>query len=385
MIMTKSKLPLLEQVHFATTREELDAIYRFRYNIFATELGREIGGIDHETRTMRDEDDEKDFAIHLYVGEPDQILGSLRLCVWDPGCIPEGHYKTLSLELFPGIDKLPIAEGGRLWINRDMRGRMVLPSLMQESYKMLAGQKKVDLLFGYCRPGLVHHYRKLGSRPYVGRLVSSPEGMLVPMLTVLSDKAYFEKVGSPAAQLVDKYFGHGKIDPVDPSQYENVFDNDLHPVDTNPEKVWEKLQDVFVHEQSKGRVAFFLESLPRHTLKELSNKGFIITIPSGSLVTKKGHVEKEMYFILDGTFEVFSDQRVIRIMDKGDLFGEVAFFRESGRRSASVRAISDGRLLVLRRHLMQELSKEDPETAYIILFNLGRILSERLASPFEQI
>jgi len=91
-----------------------------------------------------------------------------------------------------------------------------------------------------------------------------------------------------------------------------------------------------------------------------------------------------MYFILEGTFEIFSDQRVIRIMDKGDLFGEVAFFRESGRRSASVRAVTDGRLLVLRRHLMQELNKEDPETAYTILLNLMRILSERIASPLEQ-
>jgi len=379
--MTTSKLPELEKVHYATTQEELDAIYRFRYNIFATELGREIGGIDHKTRTMRDEDDDKEFAIHLYVGEPDEIMGSLRLCVWDTGCIPEDHFHSVSLELFPGIDQLPIAEGGRLWINRDMRGRMVLSTLMQESYKMLAGQKKVDLLFGYCRPGLVHHYRKLGSRPYIGRLVSSPEGMLVPMLTVLSDKAYFEKVGSPATQLVDKYFGPGKADPIDPSQYENVFDNDLHPVDTDPGKVWKKLQDIFIQEQSKGRVASLLDSLPEQTLKKLSNEGFIINIPSGSLVTKKGHVEKEMYFILDGTFEVFSDERVIRIMDEGDLFGEVAFFRESGRRSASVRAISDGRLLVLRRHLMKELNKEDPETAYIILFNLGRILSERLASP----
>ncbi len=51
--------------------------------------------------------------------------------------------------------------------------------------------------------------------------------MLVPMLTVLSDKAYFEKVGSPAAQLVDKYFGPGKCDPIDPSRYENIFNNDM--------------------------------------------------------------------------------------------------------------------------------------------------------------
>jgi N-acyl-L-homoserine lactone synthetase len=382
--MTTDWLEGLEKAHRATSREELEAIYRFRYTIYVEELGREIGGVDHERRMVHDEDDEKDFSTHLYVGDPGDIAGSLRVRVWDPGCIPKHDYDMLSLELFPNIEEMRVAEMGRLMIDRSMRGRLVLLALMQEAYSLLAGEKEADLAFGYCRPGLVRHYRMLGSRPYCGRLIPSPEGMAVPIVLVLSDLPYFQEVGSPAALLVDRYFGPGKRDPIDLSLFEGVFNDDLMPVDTDPGRIWDRVQRAFLQEQVKHKATSFLDSLSEETLKKLSDDGFIMHLPEGTLVTKEGHLEREMYVILDGTFEAFAGQRVLAIMDKGDLFGEVAFFRESGRRSASVRALTDGRLLVLRRNVMKELSKADPETAYTILFNLGRILAERLVSSRPQ-
>lgn len=60
------------------------------------------------------------------------------------------------------------------------------------------------------------------------------------------------------------------------------------------------------------------------------------------------------------------------------LFGELAFFLDDGRRTASVRAVSDCHLLVLRRRLLQELGTSDPDLALQLHFNLGRLLAERL-------
>lgn len=378
-------LSRMEKVHPAVTREELDAIYRFRYTIYVEELDREIGGVDHERRMVRDEDDEKEGTLHLYAGSVNEIVGALRIRIWEPGDIPDYDFHTFSLELFPGIERLRVAEIGRFMISRTIRGRLVLLSIMQEAYKQLAGEKKVDLTFLYCRPGLVRYYRKFGARPYSGKLVDAPEGMEVPMVAALSDYAYFKAIGSPMAPLVKKYFGPGKRKPIDLDPYKGLFDNELLPVETDPNLVWERLQRNFIQEQEKGKSTSFVESLPKRTLKKLSDNGFIISIPEGTLATREGHVEKEMYIILEGTFEVFSGNHVFAILEKGDLFGEVAFFRESGRRSASVRALTDGRLLVLRRNLMKELSKSDPQTAYTILFNLGRILSERLASSLTKV
>ena len=99
----------------------------------------------------------------------------------------------------------------------------------------------------------------------------------------------------------------------------------------------------------------------------------------GAIVVNEGRKEQEMFIIADGLFEVLAKGERINILEKGDLFGEVAFFQEGGARTASVRALSDGKVLVIRRRFIDELRKKDPESAHILIFNLGRILSERLS------
>ena len=144
--MLEKILPRLEKVHRAQTSEELEAIYRFRYTIYAEELGREIGGVDHKNRMVRDAEDEKAYSIHLYVGAPDEITGVLRIRFWPPGGIPDYDKKILSLRLFPGIDKLAVAEMGRFMIKRCLRGCCILPSLAIETYHIGVGEKNVDLV-----------------------------------------------------------------------------------------------------------------------------------------------------------------------------------------------------------------------------------------------
>ena len=86
-----------------------------------------------------------------------------------------------------------------------------------------------------------------------------------------------------------------------------------------------------------------------------------------------------MYVVIDGTLEVLSvSDRRLGILGRGELFGELAFFRDDGRRTASVRALTDSHVLVLRRHFLEELGRSDPDLALRLYFNLGRLLAERL-------
>ncbi len=103
-------------------------------------------------------------------------------------------------------------------------------------------------------------------------------------------------------------------------------------------------------------------------------------VTADTLITREEHVEKEMFITLEGVFEVIMGERRVAILEKGDIFGEVAFFRASGKRSATVKALTDGRLLVLRRKFLKEMAKRDPDTAFNILFNLGSMLSERFVA-----
>src|SRR6185295_10005666 len=116
-------------------------------------------------------------------------------------------------------------------------------------------------------------------------------------------------------------------------------------------------------------------------VKRLASSGYLLKVAAGDWVTREGTGEREMYVILEGAFEVAAGGgRRLALLEKGDLFGEIAFFTEAGERTASVRAVTDGRLLVLRRKFLAELTQSDPEAGFQILMNMSRILAERMAA-----
>ena len=371
-------LSRLEEVHRADSREELESIYRFRYSVYVEELGREIGGVDHDKQMVYDEDDEKEYALHFYTGTPGSINGVVRICAWNKGKIPQKHFKNLSLNLFDNIAGYAVAEISRLMIRRSMRGILILPALMRAACTTLAEEKKTELVFCYCRPGLVPYYKKLGARTYPGDMIEEPEGLEVPLIVILPDLAHFKSVGSPLAPIIKKYIGSFKNRKKDFSDIYRVLNTGRINVETDTERIWETLQHVFVDAQRRS--FSILDSLPKKTVKELAVRGFIMDIEAGTLVLREGHAEQEMYIILEGTFEAFSGEQHFEMMGTGDLFGEVAFFRIGGRRTASVRAVTSGKLMCLRRHFIEELAKKDPVTAYRLVFNLGRLLSDRLVA-----
>ncbi len=53
--------------------------------------------------------------------------------------------------------------------------------------------------------------------------------------------------------------------------------------------------------------------------------------------------------------------------------------------SATVRAVDDCRVLALSRSFFRRLVKKNPNDAHVLLFNLGRIMAERLASATDSL
>ena len=124
-----------------------------------------------------------------------------------------------------------------------------------------------------------------------------------------------------------------------------------------------------------------LDALSEDTVRKLTAKGFLMDVPAGQLLTEKGLTQREIFVILDGAFEVHDGDRRLCVLGQGDVIGEIGFFRSSGRRAASVTAGSDGQVLVLRRHFVDELMKSDPACAAEVLFGLARVLADRQYVP----
>ncbi len=375
-------LTRLEPIHVATTREELDAVYRFRYTVYYEEYGRQIGNPDHERRMVTDPHDEADFSTILYSGTPDDVTGTVRLRHWTPGEVPEHELHELSMDLIPDVSERHTAEIGRFMIRKSLRGNLLLAAFARRTYDLLCGEKGSELAFCYCAPGLVHYYRKLGARPFGGRLVPTPDGMMVPLVSVLSDHDYYRRSGSPLAPMVRRHFGRGKRPAVDLEPYRHLFENESAAIELDAEKIWGELQQAVTEE---SEAAPFLQSLPEPLVKRLTEKGFILQVAAGTLITREGYGEEEMYLILDGLFEAVHGDRRLALMGRGELFGEIAFFVPGHRRTASVNAVTAGRVLALRGRTVRQLIEAEPALAAQLLLQIGRVMAERLIAGMGEV
>ena len=100
----------------------------------------------------------------------------------------------------------------------------------------------------------------------------------------------------------------------------------------------------------------------------------------GEFAVHHGDLDRSFFIISRGSFEVVvpTDEgaRRARLLEAGDLFGEVAFF--DGRpRSADVIALEEGEALVLTEAAFQRLRLTHPRLALRFVLDLGRILGER--------
>jgi CRP-like cAMP-binding protein len=371
----------VERALRATTRAEREAIYRFRYTIYASELGRVTGGVDHARKQIRDPDDEADFTTHFYVGSPDCVLAASRVRAWAPGQVPARDFETFSLALFPNIAQLSVCEIGRYMVRPSMRGKLMLASLASAGFDFVAGEQKMDLALGSCRPGLVEYYRKIGARPYGGRMIDGPDGLEIPLVGVISDEEHYLRVGAPQAAMVRRHFGPGKRAPLDARPFAHLFAENARSVVTDPAEVWRELGETLLRAPQCPPAIF--ASLDARALRTLCSNAFILSAPSGSVVTREGRRERELFVVIDGELEAGTDTRsgrrdLARLLP-GDVFGEIAFLSERGERSATVSAKTASRLLVLRRSFLDRLAARDRRAAMTVLHNLGRLVSERLA------
>jgi hypothetical protein len=380
--MFEKFLMSLQKVEKARTDLEKEGIYRLRYRVYIEELDKGfLPNVDHDNKLIKDpEDDNPDMGL-FYTGDPGNPTGTIRVDTYRPGGVPEDVAKRFSLHLFPWLADQTIAEAGRLIISPDHRGVFILPSLARKLYEWCVVEKGIDHAFLYCAPGLAKAYERIGFRAYAGDLVFNSDGVRVPMISIGSDLAFYKKVKSPLAPLVKQHYGHGKRAPVDLEPYQSLLGDDNAPYQLDPGEICHQMEEAFFSiQEQRPRL---IRNLPPDIIKELGSRGFVIEVPERKNLVRKGLNEKEMFLIIDGIFEVFDKEKTIAILNPGDIFGELAFFLDSGKRTASIRSLSPGRILVLRRRFLDELMIKKPAVAAKLLLNINTILAQRLAHLLE--
>lgn len=331
----------------------------------------------HDTQMLYDDIDGSSHSCIFYTGCADKPTGSMRMLHYKYEEVPEDFSKRFALDKFPELKGKLVGELGRLVVHPKARGNTVLAALGMATYEYGVGELGCEFVFNYCAPGLVRLYRKIGYRPYNADLIKDENGIRVPMIFITSDKEHLKKMGSPLLKIVDEYYGKGKKPPIDLQIFEDRISDSVASYTVDKDRIWHELQCEVIEAQSGAHSV--LTDLTKADMKILSDKGFLIDVKAADFIIKKGVLEREMFIVLEGVFEVLDSKgQQIALVSEGEPIGEMALFREAGVRSANVRAVDEGRLMVLRHKFIKELMNSHPQLAAKILWNISGFMAERL-------
>lgn len=354
----------------AETREEREAIARLRYDIYVAEQHDRHPDADHDRKRLWTEDDDDPASAHYYVGSPESLVGALKVRTWKAGAVPPELRRYYAMDALPSIGDRVIADVTMLVFRPGVRGTATVPGLTATAARESVARHGVELMFAACSPGHLPAYQRLGLRPFGGALINDSFGMLIPLVGLSTDLDHLRRCGSPWYPSLRALQREGRLPRTDLTDYAELLDA-RDTISVDPDEIVAEIEEV-----SSGEPRGFLEALPDAVRARLATGGFVVDVAPGTTVVRAGSSEQEMFVILAGVFEARAGEGR-RTLGVGDVFGELAFFRKSGRRTADVVALSAGRVLVLRRKFLGRLRAEDPGAAADLLEALARALAER--------
>jgi CRP/FNR family cyclic AMP-dependent transcriptional regulator len=128
--------------------------------------------------------------------------------------------------------------------------------------------------------------------------------------------------------------------------------------------------------------AVFLARASRADWERLAACCSVRRFRAGEAVVREGDRAQTLFIVARGSLEVRRGARRLALIPAGSVVGEQAFF-DGEPRSADVVAVSDGELLELGAQDLERLAARDPQLVRAVLFDLGRILSQRLRTATD--
>jgi len=115
------------------------------------------------------------------------------------------------------------------------------------------------------------------------------------------------------------------------------------------------------------------------TSKRPGQPNFAVEFEAGEFVFKEGELGTEMYIVQEGRVEILKDlqgeSRLLATLEKGDFFGEMSVLEDLPR-TASVKAATDVKLLMINGSTFDQMLRSNPEIAVRMMRKLSRRLRE---------
>jgi hypothetical protein len=260
-----------------------------------------------------------------------------------------------------------MAVGERNSVLPAYRGTGVVEQVIGQIHEV-TDEHDIRLVFGCCEPHLLSLYLKMGQRTYAARNINSPAaGYLIPLVAFVPDADALRGVGATTAP--DRL----------PACIETVLTRDSSvrsEILSAPDAYWTEIRRT-LDELDAQQLSIFDDFTDDET-KRCIARSTIIECAAGDRVLKRGGTARNIFVVLDGTLEVRDGARIVSVLTRGDVFGEMAFLLERPRSFDVDAAADDTRILSLSEGALRRMIGEDATMAAKLLLNLSKVLCVKL-------
>lgn len=355
------------------TDDEREKIFKYRYNIYFNEFAFQFKLTDVHQTSMYDEWDFANNTIIIYATRKNEIIGTIRLVIWQKNDVPEDikHRYNLDENLLKQLNivgELRYFQISKKY-RRSLLGLALLDALYAASNKNPAMMP--DMIIFDTFIGLVPAYQQSGAYIYTRK--TPAEGVyLVPLAINPYDVPYLKQAKSVTRFLATWYLYLAKKKTTR-EQYlqkaKTYIDRIPHyPLYLTKEQI-DSYRSHLETEEMRVTYDFFILSL---------KNVIALTIPAKTTLAKKDMVDIDMFFLLKGVVGVFINKKEVARLHAGDIVGEISMFHPEHTRRADLKSLTEIELLFIPRSLLFKIIKKDPKKAIKLLQTLCINLSYKL-------
>ncbi len=339
--MVAQKQTLLE-VKIASTAEEREAIFRFRYRVYVDEMHKQVEDADHRRQWLRDCADEG--AVLFYIASGREVIATVRRNLADSRSQWLAKWQTaFGFDRFACFGPTAFSVSSRFMIAHHWRNSALGSRLTIAAY-CHGREQGTRFDFVLSCPHLVDLYEHLGYRRYTRNYYDENYGgLLVPMVCVGEDTAYLRSVGSPFARAarhftndstVGDWFCHQFAQPA-------LLPGRL----STPEQRWSDL--VWSLGGPPEQVVHLLHGVSTAEVRLLLKHAILHPVRAGEVILTPGTHIGALFVVVSGAIELsFPDGRPSQRVRSGECFGAEGLLEYSPSQAKAV-ARGDVQLLIL--------------------------------------
>ncbi|WP_222427833.1 Crp/Fnr family transcriptional regulator [Sporomusa sp. KB1] len=365
-------------IGIATTPQEKKEIFRFRYHVYAKEIGHRLASIDHRKEMLCDELDEG--GILLYAKTETNLVGTLRVNIGYLQDFPPYIVRNFLLDRFQNFNSY---NGSQLYaynskgiISSNYRRSGIHHLLEEISYKLYC-DNHVHFSFGNCNSYLLPFHERYGYRRYTRNWADPDYGLQVPLVLLIDDIAHLQTVNSPMLNVA-----YNRTVPNDQTRkwFYREFPEAAKVISNRAvteDAYWAYLRKCLQHSPHKAIPV--LHGIPESAAKKFVHScGAILKCHTGEPIITCRDSGNELNILLAGRLETSDGKYIL----PGQFFGEVGLVNRT-KHTSNVFASTDGEILVLSFQYFKKFSNTYPDISRKILQNLaatGSLKSETSSS-----